>query len=140
MFGSAREKPLGVGGWLFLGLFLPMGGASAGTVYTSCGCTPNTTEGCPYEYCVCEDTQKLDGLATNEYRRNCDKTQYSVNPLDWCSMSVPKSLVRNIPGNVSCTDADTSPPGSDYWFDDCTNWNFQSRHVTVLTYCTNSAN
>jgi hypothetical protein len=136
MFGSAREKVLGVGGGLLLGLFLPMGGASAGTVKFHCDCEPDTSatckDGTTYKWCNCVDSTGLSAWATNEYERFCDNGVSYRKDLGCNSM--PEDLVGSLPKNVTCTD----PSGiSDYQYNDCTNWNVSTRHFDVYTYCAN---
>ena len=117
-------------------LMFSSGGALAGTVYTNCDCTPNTTAGgCPAPYCTCVSGQGLGALDTNEYRRNCKNANagYPVDPYYWCTGSFPSAMVGSLPENMTCT---TPEPVGDYYFNDCTNWNLSSKHFNVYTYCT----
>ena len=134
MFGSGHGKALGVGGWLFLGLFLSIGVASAGTVEFHCGCEPETSvtcsDGTTYKYCYCVNNTGLSAWATNEYERYCDNGVSYRSDLGCNSM--PEDLVGSLPSNVTCT----LPSGvSDYQYNDCTNWNFSTKDFNVYTYC-----
>jgi hypothetical protein len=129
------DRILGMAGVMLFALTLASGGALAGTVYTNCDCTPNTNSGCPFTYCTCVSSQGLGALDTNEYRRNCTNAKYPVNTHEWCSGSFPSYMVGSLPKNVTCTAPLLGPPGSNYYYDDCTNWNLSSKHFNVYTYC-----
>ena len=139
MFRSACGKVLSIGSLLFLCLLLAMGVASAGTVDLGCGCTPDTSAtdclGNTYKWCRCGDSQGLSAWATNEYNRGCDGGNTSYDPNSVCN-SAPPVLVDDLPSNVTCT---VPVAGLVAVTNDCTNWNFGTRHFTVLTYCAHPA-
>lgn len=120
-----------------LGLALWAGSASAGTVSIDCSCNPENSQ----DGCTCENSQGISALATNEYERRCKVTQaYAFIP-QWYDLPGPKTQVRDIPGGVTCTQAQSYPPPPfeqetpKYIWNDCTNWNWSKKSVTVLTYC-----
>lgn len=123
-----------------LALALWAGSVSAGTVNIDCYCDPAaTTEG----YCICENSQGISPWATNEYDRRCKASGASVDFPDDLEIPGPMSQVRNIPSGVTCTEAQSDPKSGwssgqmypNYIWQDCTNWNLTTKHVTVLTYC-----
>jgi len=136
VFRSVREQAHGIGALVFLGL--STGVASAGTVDINCGCVPDTwSDYYGNHYCSCSDSQGLDAWATNEYQRRCTQQNVVVfNPESNSDISAPSTLVRNIPKNVTCTVAETLFPSSGtYVYNECTNWYFSTKHVTVVTFC-----
>jgi hypothetical protein len=138
MLRFVREKLSGVGAPVLLGLLLPTGFAIAGTVDVNCDCYPGINAGDGVTYCECQESQGLSAFATNEYRRRCTYASWShnYNPNDDSlpTPTAPTSLVSDIPSNVTCTVAAPAPSG-DYIYNDCTNWNFSKRHVTIDTFC-----
>lgn len=121
-----------------LGLALWAGTVSAGTVNVDCYCNP---EGSTDMKCVCDNSKGLSGLATNEFDRRCKVTYaYPFLP-QWDGTTAPKTLVRDIPSNVTCTRAQSSfgNPLTNEWpeyiWNDCTNWNLSKKSVTILSYC-----
>jgi hypothetical protein len=140
MFRSLREKALGAAGVLSLALFLPVGVASAGTVNVHCDCeADNNAKDCdgePYQWCRCVESQGLNALATNQYNRYCNNPNNPVSyrPQSLCQ-SGPEYLVGSLPSNVTCTHPEGVNDGV-YQYNQCTNWNFKSKHFNVYTYCT----
>lgn len=125
---------------LACGIMVTTGVAVAGQVYTDCDCTPDTDEGCPYKYCVCKSGQGLGAWATNEYHHNCTNqaAPYGTDPHQWCSGSFPQAMVGSLPSNVTCT-SPSAYVGYNYYYNDCTNWNFSHKDFTVYTYCTDDS-
>ncbi|MFN3231549.1 MAG: hypothetical protein ACE363_05245 [Alphaproteobacteria bacterium] len=139
MFASVRTAMLGIGAVSFLGIGFAAGPASAGTVNIDCYCDPatdtvlvNGTE----KWCRCDETQGLSGWATNEFRRRCKISGTHVNWPDQAEREGDPILVNSIPKGVTCTYSTFWNNGSDYYvFNDCTNWNTTTRHVSITTWC-----
>ena len=121
---------------LACGIMVSAGGAVAGQVFTNCDCTPDTNDGgCPFTYCQCTSGQGLGSWATNEYHHNCTQTgTCGVDPHQWCTGNFPQAMVGTLPHNVTCT-SPSEYVGYNYYYNDCTNWNFSSRDFNVFTYC-----
>jgi hypothetical protein len=133
-----RMRILYVG--LVCGIMVSTGVAVAGQVFLNCNCTPDTNEGgCPFTYCQCTSGQGLGAWATNEYHHNCTNAgTCNVNPHQWCSGSFPQAMVGSLPKNVTCT-SPSQYVDYNYYYNDCTNWNFSDRDFNVFTYCSNNA-
>lgn len=135
VFGTACEKVLAVAGGFLLSLILSLGVASAGEVDVGCDCEPDVTVQCntstpTYKYCSCTQSTGLGAWDTNTYNRSCDRGQAYITPCPNAAVN----QVSNLPKNVTCTVL-AETPFNEVVSNECTNWNFGTRHFTIEVFC-----
>ena len=140
-YSSANPKTAAIAVLGAFGIALFAGTATA-SVDLYCDCTPTlpAEDYCcepkpTLKYCECDVSNAISGMATHQYNRHCTEPGSFGWDLRGSSYKdVPKTQVRNIPSNVTCTEAWSSTGSSIYYFNQCTNWNLTKKSVTVITY------
>lgn len=125
------------------GLILFAGPATA-VINMYCDCTPSidiedkvccSPPNPTLKYCQCSQSNTISGLATHQFNRNCTQPGAFGWNLRDSDFDVPRTMVRDIPSHVTCTNAWQSMGSTIFYYNQCTNWNLSKKSVTVLTWC-----
>lgn len=114
------------------------GQAAAGTINYYCDCTPTTIKYVsnePVHYCECDNSDAFSALATHQFDRHCSAPDSNGWSLRKTGVDAPITQMRNIPSNMTCTSAAARGTVPEYYYNQCTNWNFSKKSATVITWC-----